>query len=86
MHIVKYAMWYIILVTAFTNFLLDATIGLQLGVLLQILLIFTMIFHLRSMMINGNRGIPNFKNLCSFFTFQFSLSCEYIQNQQKLCL
>ena len=34
MYIVKYAMWYIIFVTAFTNFLLDATKGLQHGVLL----------------------------------------------------
>ena len=49
-------MWYIILVTAFTNFLLHATTGLQLGVLFQILLIFTMIFHLRSIMVGGNRG------------------------------
>ena len=28
MYIVKYAMWYIIFVTAFTNFLLDATTDL----------------------------------------------------------
>ena len=49
-------MWYIILVTAFTNFLLHATTGLQLGVLFQILLIFTLIFHLRSIMVGGNRG------------------------------
>ena len=79
-------MWYIILVTAFTNFLLHATTGLQLGVLFQILLIFTLIFHLRSVMVGGNRGIQNLKNVCSFFTFQFSLLCVYIQNQQKLCL
>ena len=29
MCIVKYAMWYFILVTAFTNFVLDANTGLQ---------------------------------------------------------
>ena len=69
MHIVKYAMWYIIPVTAFTNFLLDATTGLELGALLQILLSFTLIFHLWSMMIGGNRGMLNFKNLCCFITF-----------------
>ena len=56
MYIVKCAMWYIILVTAFTNFLLDATTGLQHGVLLQILLSFTWIFHLWSTMINGSQG------------------------------
>ena len=78
-------MWYIIRVTAFTNFLLHATTGLQLGVLLQIPLIFTLIFHLRSVMVGGNRGIPNLKNLCCFITFQFSLLCVYILNQQKLC-
>ena len=44
MYIAKYAMWYIILVTAFTNFVLDATAGLQQGELLQILLSFTLIF------------------------------------------
>ena len=60
MYIVKCVMWYIILVTAFTNFLLGDTAGLQLGVLLQILLIFTLIFHLRSIMKGGNRGILNF--------------------------
>ena len=86
MHIVKCAMWYITFVAAFTNFLLDATAGLQLGVLLQILLIFTLLFHLRSKMIGGNRNTINFENLCSFFTFQFLLLCVYIQNQQKLCL
>ena len=86
MYIVKCAMWYIILVTAFTNFFLDAITGLQRGVLLQILLSFTLIFHLWSIMIGGNRGMLNLKNLCCFFTFQFSLLCVYIHNQQKLRL
>ena len=36
MYIAKCAMWYIILVTTFPDFLLDATTGLQHGVLLQI--------------------------------------------------
>ena len=58
MHFAKCAIWYIILVTAYTNFLLDAA-GLQLGVLLQILLSFTLIFHLWSLMIGGNRGMLN---------------------------
>ena len=59
MYIVKCVMWYTILVTAFTNFLLRDTTGLQLGVLLQMLLIFTLIFHLRSITKGGNRGILN---------------------------
>ena len=48
-------MWYNILVTAFTNFVLDATTGLPhgVGLLLQILLSFTLIFHLWSIMIGG---------------------------------
>ena len=84
MEIVKCAMWYIILVTAFTNFLLDATTSLQQGVQLQILLSFTLILHLWSIMIGGNRGMLSFKNLCCFIIFQFWLLCEYIHNQQKL--
>ena len=79
-------MWYIILVTAFTNFLLDATTGLLHGVLLQILLSFTLIFHLWFIMKGGNRGMLNLKNLNCFITFQFLLLCVYIHNQQKLCL
>ena len=79
-------MWYIILVTAFANFVLDATTGLQQGLLLQILLSFTLIFDLWSIMIGGNRGMLNFNNLSSFITFQFWLLCVYIYNQQKLCL
>ena len=86
MYIVKCVMWYIILVTAFTNILLDATTGLLHGVLLQILLSFTLIFHLWSIMIGGNRGVLNFEKLCCFSTFRCSLLCEYIHNQQKLCL
>ena len=46
-------MRYIILFTAFTNFLLDATTGLLHGVLLQILLNFTLIFHLWPIMIEA---------------------------------
>ena len=86
MYIVKCAMWYVILVTAFTNFLLDATTSLLDGVLLQILLSFTLIFHLWFVMINGNRGMLNLKKLCCFISFQFSLLYLYIHNQQKLCL
>ena len=86
MYIVKCAMWYNILVTAFTNNVLDATTGLQHGILLQILLSFTLIFHLWSIVIGGNRGMLNLKNLCWFIAFQFSLLCEYIHYQQKLCL
>ena len=86
MFIVKCAMWYNILVTAFTNFVLPATTGLQHGILLQILLSFTLIFHLWSIMIGGNRGMLNLQNLCCFITFQFSVLCVHIHNQQKLCL
>ena len=89
MYIVKCAMWYIILVTAFTNFLLDATTGVLHGALLQILLSFTLIFHLWPIMIGGNRGMLNLKKkvkkLCFFISFQFLLLCVYIHNQQKLC-
>ena len=80
-----YFLWYILLATAFI-FELDATAGLQHGMLLQILLSFTLIFLLRSIMIGGNRGMLNLKNLCCIFTFQFSVLCVYIHNQQKLCL
>ena len=66
-------MWYIILVTAFTNFVLGATIGLLHDVLLQIPLSFTLIFYLLSIMIGGKRARLNLKNLCYFVTFQFSL-------------
>ena len=52
-------MWYIILVTAFTSFILDATTGLLDGGLLQILLSFTLIFDLWPIMIGGNRGLLN---------------------------
>ena len=62
-------MRYIILVTAFTNFLLDATTGLQHGVILQIFVSFTLIFHLWSIMIGGNRGMLDFKKMCCFITF-----------------
>ena len=74
------------LVTAFTNFVLDATLGLQHGILFQILMSFTLIFHLWSIMIGGNRSMLNLKNLCCFITFQFSVLCVYIHDQQKLCL
>ena len=36
-------------------------------------------------MIDGNRGKLNLKNLCCFITFQFSILCVDILNQQKLC-
>ena len=86
MYIVKFAMWYIILVATFINFLLEATTGLLHGVLLQILRSFTLIFHLWSIWIGGNRGMLNLKKLCCFISFQFSLLCVYIHNQEKLCL
>ena len=76
-----YFLWYILLATAFI-FVLDATTGLQHGILLS----FTLIFHLWSIMIGGNRGMLNLKKICCFFTFQFSVLCVYIHNQQKLCL
>ena len=78
-------MWYTILVTAYSNSLIDAA-GLEFGVQLQILLSFTLIFHLWSIMIGGNRGMLNLKNFSCCITFQFSLLCVYIQNQQKLGL
>ena len=85
MHIAKCSMWYIVLVTAYTNFVLDAT-GLQLGILVQILLSFILNFHLWSLMIGGNRGMLNLKKLCCCITFKFSLLCAFNQNQQKLGL
>ena len=69
-----------------SNFLLDATTSLLHGVLLHILLSFTLLFHLWSIMIGGNRSMLNLKNLCCFIFFQFLLLCVYIHNQQKLCL
>ena len=81
----RYFMWYILLATAFI-FVFDTTTGLLHGILLQILLSFTLIFHVWSIMIGGNRGMLNLKNLCCFVTFQFSVLCVYIHNQQKLCL
>ena len=79
-------MWYIILVTAFTNFLVDAITGLQHGVLLQILLSITLIFPLWSVMVSGNGGMLNLKTLCCFITFHVLLLCVYIHIQQKLIL
>ena len=64
-----YFMWYILLATAFI-FVLDATTGLQHGILLQILLSFTLIFHLWSIMKSSNRGMLNLKILCCFVTSQ----------------
>ena len=65
-----YSMWYIILVTAFTNyFLLNATAGLQHGVLLQILLSFTLIFYLWFIMKGGNRGMLNLEKIVLFHYF-----------------
>ena len=56
------------------------------GILLQILLSFTLIFHLWFIVIGGNRGMLSLKILCCFVTFQISVLCVYIHNQQKLCL
>ena len=78
MYIVKYAMWYITLVTAFTNSLLDATHLLH-GELLQILLSFTLIFHLRSTMIGGNRGMLNLKKYVVSLLFNFRFMCVHSQ-------
>ena len=73
-------MWYIILVAAFTNFLLDATTGLLHGVLLQIILSFTLIFHLWSIMIGGNRGMLNLKKTMLFYFFSiFAFMCVHSQ-------
>ena len=47
---------------------------------------FTLIFHLWYIMIGGNRGMLILKILCCIITFQFSLLCVYIYNQQKLWL
>ena len=85
MYIVKCATWYIIHATAFTNFLLGATTGLLLCVLLKILLSFTLIFHLWSIMIGSNRGMLK-KKLCCFISFQFLLLRVDIHYRQKLCL
>ena len=71
MYIVQCGMWYNILVTVFTNCVLGATTGLQHGILLQILLSFTLIFHLRSIMIGGNRDMLNLKNLRCFITVAY---------------
>ena len=65
---------YYTFVTAYTNFVLDDT-GLQLGVLLQILLSFTLIFHLWSLMIDGNCGMLNLKNCVGALLFNF---CFYV--------
>ena len=73
-------MWYIILVTAFANFVLDATTGLQQGLLLQILLSFTLIFHLWSIMIGGNCGMLNLKKNILFYYFSiFVFMCVHSQ-------
>ena len=68
-------MWYSILVTAFTNFLLDAT-GLLRGVNFfnilsktQIPLSFTLFFHLWSIMIGGNRVMLNLKKYVVLLRF-----------------
>ena len=80
MYIVKCAMRYIILVAAFTNFLLDATTSLQHGVLLQILLSFTLIFHLWSIMIGGNCGMLDFqKFVLSHYFSIFAFMCKHLQ-------
>ena len=86
MCIVKCAMWYIIFVTAFTNFLLDATTGLLHDVLLQILLSFTLIFHLWSIIIGGNRGMLNLKNYVVLYLFNFRFyMCTFTTNKNYVC-
>ena len=76
----------IILVTSFIDFLLDATTGLQLYVLLQILVIFTLIFHLRSVMIGGNRGILNLKIYAVSLLFNFRFyECTFKTNKHYVC-
>ena len=67
-------MWYILLATAFI-FVLDATTGLQHGILLQILLSFTLIVHLWSIIIDGNRGmlIAEFEK---FMLFRYFSICN----------
>ena len=73
-------MWYIILVTAFTNFLLDVSTGLLHGVLLQILLGFTLIFHLWSIMISGNPWHAKLKKtILFFFNSIFACMCVHLQ-------
>ena len=68
-----YFMWYILLATAFI-FVLDATTGLQHGILLQILLSFTLIFHLWSITISGNRG----SELEKFMLFRYFSNKKYV--------
>ena len=66
--------------SAFTNFLLNATTGLLHGVLLQILLSFTLIFHLWPIMIGGNRGMLNLKKAVLFYFFSiFAFMCVHSQ-------
>ena len=79
MYIVKCASWYIIFVTAFTNFLLDATTGILHGVKLQILLSFTLIFHLWPIMIDGNRGMLNQKAMLLYLFSIFAFLCVHSQ-------
>ena len=88
MYIVKLAMVCIILVTAFTNFLLYIRCYCRPTAWRTIadILSFALIFHMCFMMIGGNYGMLNLKNLCSFHTFQFSILCVYIHNHQKLGL
>ena len=74
-----YFMWYILLATAFI-FVLAATTGLQHGILLQILLSFTLIFHLWSIMIGGSRGMLNLKKIMLFRYFSiFGFMCVHSQ-------
>ena len=68
-----YFMWYILLATAFI-FVLDATTGLQHGILLQILLSFTLIFHSWSITISGNRG----SELEKFMLFRYFSNKKYV--------
>ena len=58
MHIAKCAMWYIVLVTAYTNFLLDAT-GPTARLTIADITEFHIVFHLWSLIISGNRDMLN---------------------------
>ena len=85
--IVKYATWYIILVTALTNFLLDAISGLQHGVLLHVLLSFTLTFHLWS--INSDRWQlwhAKFKKFMLFYYFSIFAFMSIHSQTTKLYL
>ena len=70
MYIVKCHMWYIILVTRFSNFLLDATTGLAWRTVADITefhIDFSYVIYNDT--VGGNGCMLNLKNLCCFITF-----------------